>query len=278
MINVAITGANGLVGSQIISLLPPDFHFLPVSHKDVDITKKTDVTSYLDELDYDLILHLAGYTNVEGAETEKEQAHLLNVEGTKNLFEASQKKQKPFIYISTDFVFDGTNPPYDEESIPHPLGYYAKTKYDGENIVKDHAMIVRISYPYGNATSPKPDFVTRLKKLLAEGQELTMMTDATITPTFIPDIAESFDHLLRHFSTEVFHIVGSQNISPYQAGKAIAQTFGFSEDLIKPTTYAEYSKGKAPRPQYSSAISKKNTFHHMKTFEEGLRIYRDQSI
>jgi dTDP-4-dehydrorhamnose reductase len=270
MLKVAITGANGLVGSRITELLHNDFTFLPLSHTQIDITRKDQVESALADLEYDIMLHLAGYTNVEGAETEKEKAHLLNVEGTRNIFETTKKIGKPMIYISTDFVFDGINPPYDEESIPHPLGYYAVTKYEGETIVKGQAMIIRISYPYGNPNSNKPDFVMRLKKLLSEGSELTMMTDATITPTFIDDIAQSFKYLMNHFTPEIFHVVGAENISPFEAGKTIARVFGYSEDLIKPTTFAEYSQGKAPRPQYSAIVSHKNTFHSMQSLSEVL--------
>jgi dTDP-4-dehydrorhamnose reductase len=272
MIKIAVTGPNGLVGSRVIELLKNDFELLPLTHSEIDITNADSAKNKINNLDFDILLHLAGYTNVEEAENEKELAHNLNVTGTKNIFDAVMQKNKKMIYISTDFVFDGTIPPYTEESTPNPLGYYAKTKYEGEKIIAGNAMIVRISYPYGNPLSKKPDFVMRLKQLLSEGKELQMMQDSSITPTFIDDIAYSLKYLIANFKPETYHVVGSQSISPYDAGKRIAQKFQLNETLVKPVSFEEYKIGKAPRPQYSEIKSTKNSFHTMKSFDEGLLV------
>ena len=274
MLKVEVTGQNGLIGSRIIKLLESNFNFIPLLHNDFDITNRDQVTNKINSLDFDILLHLAGYTNVDGAEKEKNLAYKINVEGTKHIFEAVQNRNKQMIYISTDFVFDGKNPPFFEDSVPNPIGYYGFTKYEGEKIVQDKAMTIRISYPYGNPSSKKPDFVMRLKHLLEEGQELKMMQDASITPTFIDDIAIALKHLMTNYQPELYHIVGSESLSPFAAGKMIAKQFKLNEDLIKPISFAEYETDKAPRPQYSEIKSKKNDFHEMKSFQEGLRIYR----
>jgi len=86
MIKVAVTGPNGLIGTRIIELLQNDIQILPLSHSDLEITNKEAVHTKLSSMDFDILLHLAGYTNVEGAETEKELARNLNVEGTRNIF------------------------------------------------------------------------------------------------------------------------------------------------------------------------------------------------
>lgn len=271
MIKVAITGSTGLVGSRIIELLKNDFTFLSLSHSEVDITNAESVNNKIKNLEFDIILHLAAYTNVEGAETEKELAHKINVMGTQNIFNAVTEKNRKMIYISTDFVFDGTTPPYTEDSIPNPLGYYAQTKYEGEKIVNGKAMIVRISYPYGNPTSKKPDFAIRIKQLLTEKKELQMVQDSSITPTFIDDIGYSLKYLLANYKPDIYHIVGSRSLSPYEAGKIIASRFQLNEDLIKPTTFAQYKIGKAPRPQYSEIKSNTNIFQMMKPFSEGIQ-------
>ncbi len=271
MKKIAITGPNGLVGSRIIELLKNDFEFIPLSHQDIDITNKEAVATTLQSLDFDILLHLAAYTNVEGAENDRSQAHLINVDGTSNIFHALENTNKKIIYISTDFVFDGTNPPYDETSKPNPLGYYAETKFHGEKVLQETAMIVRISFPYGNIKSAKPDFIMRVKQLLEEGKLLNMISDSSITPTYIDDIAFALKHLMNNYSPEIFHIVGSKSYSPFETGKLIAKTFGLDESLISETSYTEYGKGKAPRPQFSEIISTKNTFQQMKNLEEGLQ-------
>ncbi|HRN70041.1 MAG TPA: NAD(P)-dependent oxidoreductase [Candidatus Woesebacteria bacterium] len=276
MKKIAITGPNGLVGSRIIELLKNDFEFIPLSHKDIDITDKELVAEQLKSIDFDILLHLAAYTNVEGAETDRSQAYLINVDGTSNIFHALENTNKKIIYISTDFVFDGTNPPYDENSKPNPLGYYALTKFNGEKVLQNTAMIVRIGFPYGNIKSVKPDFIMRVKQLLEEGKTLNMITNSTITPTYIDDIAFALKHLMDNYSPEIFHIVGSKSYSPFETGKLIAKTFGLDEKLVREISYEEYSKDKAPRPQFSEIISIKNTFQKMKNLEEGLNELKKQ--
>lgn len=272
-LKIAVTGSTGLVGSRIIELLKEDFNFIPLRVEDgIDITDNDIITKKLGEIDYDLLLHLAAYTNVDGAEINKKLAHDINVLGTKNLTDVCQKNHKKMVYISTGFVFDGTKPPYDETSKPNPQSFYAQTKYEGEQVVAGHAMIVRFDYPYRKEFTPKSDFVNTIKTLLQQKQSLKMITDSTITPTFIDDIAYGLKHLFNHYSPEIFHLVGNNFLSPYQAGKLIADIFGLDGQLIQPINYADYYRNRSTRPQYASLISKKNNFYKMHTFEQGLNM------
>jgi dTDP-4-dehydrorhamnose reductase len=97
-----------------------------------------------------------------------------------------------------------------------------------------------------------------------------MIENSLITPTFIDDIAGGLNYLFHHFEKNIYHLVGKDSISPYQALSTIADVFGFSSDLIQKTSFEEYMKNKAERPQYGQIISKMNTFYPMKTFKEGL--------
>lgn len=272
MIKIAITGASGLIGSRIIELLHNKFTFVPISIEQMDITNKTQVSEVISAIDFDFFLHLAGYTNVDGAEVNKKLAWKINVNGTYSVFTAVQKQKKKFVYISTDFVFDGKIPPFTENSLPNPLSYYAKTKYEGEKIVKDQAMIIRLSYPYRKNFTDKLDFVRSIKTMLQQNKSLTMVQNATITPTFIDDIAYGIEYLVNHYTPEIFHLVGSDSLSPYQAAQDIASVFQLNENLIKPISFLEYSINKALRPQYSTIISRKNNFYRMKSFKEGLAL------
>ena len=109
----------------------------------MDIADKDSVHAFMKNLSFDTLLHLAAYTNVNGAESEKEKAFLINETGTKNLLKEVKSAKKQMIYISTDFVFDGTTPPYTESSIPHPISTYGASKYAGEKIIGTDGMIVR---------------------------------------------------------------------------------------------------------------------------------------
>lgn len=270
MLKIALTGADGLVGSRIIELLKNDFEFIPLPQSSMDITNKEQVDNALKNLDFDIFFHLAAYTNVPESETNKDLCFKINVDGTRNVFEVVKQKQKKFIYVSTDFVFDGTNPPYDEDSLPNPTGVYALSKYEGEKVVKDKEMIVRIAYPYRTNFELKKDFFRTFKSYLENGKPLSMITDSLMTPTFIDDIAFGLKYLFNNFRPEIYHLVGSQSISPYDAVIKVAETFNLDKTLIRKTTYEEYVKGKARLPQFAIILSKKNNFWKMKSFEEGL--------
>jgi hypothetical protein len=164
----------------------------------------------------------------------------------------------------------GFIPTFTEDSQPNPISYYGQTKYEAEQIVKGHAMIVRLSYPYRKEFEGKRDFVRTVKYLLEQGKPLSMVTDSLITPTFIDDMVHGLDYLFTHYSPEVFHLVGADSMSPYDAGKMIAKAFGLDEELIRPTTYAEYFKGKALRPQWARIENTKITGLNISQLREGL--------
>lgn len=276
MLKIALTGADGLVGSRIIELLKNDFEFIPLAQASMDITDKDHVNNSLKNLDFDIFFHLAAYTNVPGAETAKDLCFKINVEGTRNVFEAVKQKQKKFVYVSTDFVFDGITPPYVEDSTPNPVGVYAQSKYEGEKIVKDQAMIVRIAYPYRANYELKKDFFRTFKSYLENEKPLSMITNSLMTPTFIDDIAYGLKYLFNNFSQEIYHLVGSQSLSPYDAAIKVAETFELDKSLIGKTTYEEYVQGKAQLPQFADVRSKKNNFWKVKSFSEGLEEIKKQ--
>ncbi|MCL4363815.1 sugar nucleotide-binding protein [Patescibacteria group bacterium] len=276
MLKIAMTGADGLVGSRIVELLNTDFEFIPVPQSKMDITNRELVNQTLNGMDFDIFLHLAAFTNVAGAETNKDLAYKINRDGTKNVFEAVSLKNKKFIYISTDFVFDGKNPPYFEDSVVNPPGVYADSKYQGERIVAGKAMIVRISYPYRARFDIKRDFFRTFKMLLEQKKPLSMITDSLMTPTLIDDIAYGLRHLFNNYSPETYHLVGGKSISPYQAAILVAEKFNLDKSLIGKTTYEKYIKSKPGLPQYADIRSKKNDFWKMKDFTEGLDELKSQ--
>jgi len=276
MEKIAITGASGLIGTRILEVLGYKYIFIPIPQSEVDITNKSTIENFLKDKEPNYILHLAAYTNVDGAEKDKKLCEDINVVGTKNIFEVANEKKAKFIHISTDFVFDGKLidgkiPTFKEDSVPSPVSYYGLTKYEAEKIVKDKAMIIRLSYPYRKQFELKKDFVRTIKQMLIDEKEVTMVEDSLITPSYIDDIAGALGHLIENYSKNIFHLVGSDSMSPYEAGIKIAKHYKLNDKLIKPVLYDEYFKGKAARPQYAKIVNTKNVGIKMKSFEEGLK-------
>ena len=283
------TGLDGLVGSRIVELLSNKYEFENLSlSTGLDITNRDAVLESIKSSDAQIALHLAAKTNVDGCELdkalrEKGDAWKINVLGTQNVVDGCKQSNKKLVYISTDFVFDGVNPPaggYSEEDIPNPINWYAKTKYEGEKIVQNFKspwIIARIAYPY-RAKFERLDFARGILKRLQEGLPVTAVKDHIFTPTFIDDIAFASDALIKNNCTGIFHVVGSQSLTPFDAATLIAKEFNLGESKISKTTRAEYFNNKAPRP-FQLALKNDKIERlgiKMRTFEEGLREIKRQ--
>lgn len=269
-LKIAATGLEGLVGSRLHDLLNNKFEFISIRKNQMDITNEKHVDEIIAKINFDIFIHLAAYTNADLAEIERETAWTLNVKGTQNVYQAVKKQNKKFIYISTDHVFDGVNPPFFEDSPTNPLNYYGMTKHEGEKIVSPHAMIVRISYPYRANFAQKKDFVRSIIDLLKQKKSIKGVVDQYITPTFIDDIAYAFKYLFENFASAIYHIVGSESLSAYEAIMKICDVFALDKNLVGQTTHDDFYKGKATRPKNDIIKSKKNNFYKMCSFQEGL--------
>ncbi len=261
------TGLSGLVGSRIVELLSPKHEFENYSLENgVDITNRDDIISRITgDTKASWVLHLAAYTNVQGAEAEKtlgEQsaAWKVNVTATEYIIEACVRSGKRLLYVDTDYAFDGTKQSYTEEDSVHPLGWYAVTKSEGAKRVLalgEKGLVIRISNPYRAHPVGKKDFAHKMLERFISGQEIIAPADQLFVPTFIDDIATAVDTLISADARGIYHVVGSQAISPFDAAKKIAQVYGYPESLVKPTTFAEYFANRAPAPQYAVLVNDK---------------------
>lgn len=283
------TGLNGLVGSRITELLKDSFGFTNISRETgVDICNKDQVEDAISSSDAHVVFHLAAKTDVDGCENDRDlgkegDAWRINVIGTQNVAEASKRHNKKLVYVSTDFVFDGVNPPvggYSEEDAPHPLSWYGETKYEGEKVVQNEGgawMILRIAYPY-RAQFVKKDFFRAMKDRLEQNLPMKAVSDGLFTPTFIDDIAVAFKTLVLDNQQGIFHVTGNQALSPYDAAVSIAKVFNLRSDEIGKTTQEEFFKGRAERPFHGVIKNDKiqKLGLSMSTFREGLLRVKDQ--
>ncbi len=277
-------GGTGLVGSRIIELLKDSYEIINLSRETgVDIRNPQTLEQLKNDTSDAFVILLAAKTDVDSCENDKTlgkegETWKINVEGTQNIINACKNGNKKLIYISTDFVFGGNDPVsggFTEEDIPSPVNWYGVTKYEGEKLVANSGLpyiFARIAYPYRETFPQKKDFVRAIREKLQSGLSVSAITDHIMTPTFIDDIAHALDKLIANSQSGIYHVVGSQFVSPYEAAGLIAHAFGLNSSLISKTTKEEFFKNKAPRPFNLSLKNDKiqRLGVKMKSFEEGL--------
>lgn len=191
---VLITGSSGQLGQCIkeICLNETDLEFVFVSRNELDITKQSDVKTFFDKNKFDFVINCAAYTAVDKAESDIENARLVNVLATKYLAQATAKQNIPFIHISTDYVFDGTiSKPRTEIDEVNPINVYGETKLEGEELaleINPQTIIIRTSWVYSKYGN---NFVKTMLRLFQEKDEINVINDQIGSPTHAIDLAEA---------------------------------------------------------------------------------------
>ena len=192
MIKVLVTGTNGQLGRCIRDLKvdTPEIDFTFVGSEALDITNDLDVNAIFDENDFDYCINCAAYTAVDKAESDIDNAFLVNAEGVKYLAAACKGNNVILIHISTDFVFDGEKgEPYTEEDVPNPINVYGASKLKGEEYVQEileKYFIVRTSWVYSEYGN---NFVKTMLRLADERDEINVVSDQVGSPTYAGDLA-----------------------------------------------------------------------------------------
>lgn len=301
--SILTIGGGGLVGSRIVELLSNAYEFSDLSSSSgLDITDKNSVLEKIHTSKSEIVILLAAKANVDACELDKirdteilastdsgrmekawkeeKTAWAVNVFGVQNVMKACELSNKKLIYISTDFVFDGQKKSYSEEDKPEPINWYGKTKSEGEKIVQNSNLdwiIARIAYPY-RTMHKKNDFVRAILKKLQNNEKLNAIEDHIMVPTFIDDIANALNVLIQKNEKGIFHVVGSQSITPFEASTKIAQIFGLNSSLISKISRKDYFAEKAPRPFCLNLKNDKIGLLgiEMSSFEQGVREMKNQ--
>jgi dTDP-4-dehydrorhamnose reductase len=273
---ILVTGS-GLLGSDVIRVLRKEHGVVGTfnsSPKDgavcLDITDRGDTVRAIGELRPEYVVHTAALTNVDYCEDHAQEAAAVNDRGTKNVADAALMAGARMIYVSTDFVFDGTKGMYREDDPVNPVSVYARTKLAGEYHVKklDGYAIARTSVVYGNA---RQNFVTWVRDSLAKGQRIRVVTDQFNSPTLSYDCAEAVAALIKNKATGIYHTAGCERISRFDFAKKIARFYGLDDSLIEPVT-SDTLKQNAKRPMDSSLdVGKISAYHRMLNIMDGLK-------
>jgi dTDP-4-dehydrorhamnose reductase len=291
---VLVTGANGLLGQHLIKLLidttahdviatgrgesripfttSPRYSYFPL-----DITDGMEVASFMDFHLPDIIIHTAATTQVDICEADQVACYNTNVTATRFLVSAAESTKARFIYISTDFVFDGLEGPYTETSVPGPINYYGSTKLAAEKSVMESGLnwcIARTVLVYGNIfTGNRSNIISWVQENLENGKKIKVVSDQWRTPTYVKDLAKGILLAIEKNATGIYNISGEEMLSPYDMANATAGYLQLDKTLIEKVDASTFSQP-AKRPAKTGFIidkAKQELGFKPLSFEEGMK-------
>ncbi|KIL43552.1 hypothetical protein KP77_32580 [Jeotgalibacillus alimentarius] len=272
-LKVIVTGSKGQLGQELCHVLMNEGHEVTgFSRLELDVTNPIEVQHIFTSCKPDIVIHAAAYTDVNRAEQEPEKAFQVNAVGTKNVALAVKEIGAKMVYISTDYVFDGTSQhPISEEETPNPLSIYGESKLKGEEYVRDilsDYFIVRTSWLYGRYGN---NFV---KKILEAGdltQTVTVVNDQFGSPTYTGDLADAIAKLIVTDQFGLYHLSNSGSCSWYEFAQEIFYLAG--KDVSVTPCKTEDFKSPAKRPSYSildHGSWRENGFAEVRRWSEAL--------
>jgi dTDP-4-dehydrorhamnose reductase len=265
---VVVTGAAGQLGKDVLLELERKNHqAYGLDRQQLDITIEEDVMACISEVKPDVILHCAAYTNVDAAEENEDAAYAVNAAGTEYLAKAASQNGAKMLYVSTDYVFDGSaNKPYEVDEPTKPLGAYGRTKLAGEQLLQknlDEFFIVRTAWVFGIHGN---NFVKTMLRLGKERGEVGVVHDQVGSPTYTVDLAQFMVELMETDKYGVYHATNSGICSWYEFAVEIFKQAEM-DVKVNPLTTDQFPRP-AARPKYS-VLSKR------RIEQEGLNPLRD---
>jgi dTDP-4-dehydrorhamnose reductase len=249
-LRILVTGKTGQLGYDLYELMKDKEDVVAAGREDFDIADINSTHKFIKEHKPDIVIHCAAYTKVDDCEKNIDLAYKINAVGTGNIASICSNIGARMVYISTDYVFDGTkNEPYNEFDIPNPLSTYGKSKLAGENIVReilDKHYIIRTSWLYGINGN---NFVKTMLKLAKGRDVIRVVNDQHGSPTYTRDLAEGLYFLVKTNAYGTYHMTNSGETTWFDFAKRIFNIAGLNINVV-PTTTEEYN-APALRPKYS---------------------------
>ncbi|MGW9531063.1 dTDP-4-dehydrorhamnose reductase [Paenibacillus terrae] len=270
---VLVTGASGQLGKDVVNVFQGQGHdVLGYDREQLDITDLEQAVKIVGQYQPDAIIHCAAYTAVDAAESDIDGAYQVNASGTRNMALAAEKVGAKLVYISTDYVFDGTaEQPYHEYDNTNPQSIYGKSKRAGEILVQtlsSRYFIVRTSWVYGLQGN---NFVKTMLKLGQEKPHLQVVNDQKGSPTYTVDLARFLEELVQTDKYGVYHASNSGSCTWYEFTQAI---FEEAVDILDATIIATLEPcptDQFPRP---AARPRNSVMEHIAIRTNGLNDLR----
>ncbi len=294
---IFITGSNGLLGQKLIDLYAGK-HAIELiasgrganrypkkegyTYVELDITNRKNVLACIEKYKPNCIIHTAAMTNVDACELDHAACVLQNIDAVKNIKDAAEYINAHLIYLSTDFIFDGTQGPYLEDAIPNPLSFYGKSKLKAEEIImhgSDNWAIVRTVLVYGLvADMSRSNIVLWAKEALENNRPIKVVDDQYRTPTLAEDLAMGCMLIETKEATGIYNISGKDFMNIYELVGMVAKFYNFEMKNVEVVSSATLSQPALRPPvtgfDISKAIHKLGYNPH--TFEEGIGLVQMQ--
>ena len=252
MKDVLVVGANGMLGYDLVKVFrEKGYNVTAATREDFDITKIEEVEKFFKDKEFDLVINSAAYTQVDKAEEEKELAFLINETGARNLAKITNKKNIAIVYISTDYVFDGTKKePYEVTDKPNPINVYGESKLAGEIATQEEnsqSYIVRTSWLYGQNGK---NFVHTMLDLAKTKEEISVVNDQFGCPTWTVDLCKAIESVSsKNSNYGVYNICAVNSCSWFEFAREIFKN-QLLDITVVPISSSEYVS-QCSRPENS---------------------------
>ena len=257
---ILVLGSKGQIGMCLEEQLKKftSFEVIFSSRSNLDITNLTDFNAAVNNINPDIIINTAAYTNVDKAEDEKVTAELINNLAVQNLSQLCTDKNIALIHISTDYIFDGSSDiPYLETDVGNPISFYGKSKLDGEIAITNSGckfVILRTSWVYSEYGN---NFVKTIVRLCKDQDKISIIDDQIGCPTYAQDIAKAIINITHFIQKDIcewgiYNYCGNTPLTWYQFAQMISKkNIHVDNDVeILPISSVEYS-ARAMRPKFS---------------------------
>jgi len=241
---ILITGGSGLLGLKLRDILQnKNYEVFSTFNNDIinnedfyrmDVSIRADVKTVFEHVKPDFVVHTAAFTDVDGCELDQQKARSVNVGGTEKIAMYAHSYGAKLLYVSTDYVFDGKKGNYKETDETNPINFYGLSKLEGEKIIQnicDDYIIARTSVIFGKG---RHNFFTWIIEKLQNNEQINIVTDQFVSPTFNLDLSEQILALIQKNESGIFHTAGGQSISRYNFATIIADIFSLDKTLINP--------------------------------------------
>ncbi|MGM9973825.1 MAG: SDR family oxidoreductase [Clostridiaceae bacterium] len=245
--NILVTGAKGNIGKYLVEYFSKGHKVIGLDKRDLDICNSESLLKTIESQKPDIVIHTAGINDIDLCERDETAAYKVNTLGTLNISKVCDFLNIPLVYLSTSYVFNGMkSSPYIEEDFCDPINTFGKTKLAAEKLIrticKKH-YIIRTSWIFGGHNC-------YIKKIIKDDPLIILSTKEIISPTYIEDLCDAIDIIMKKKSYGIFNCVNSNYSSKLDVISFVIETCRLNKKVVE--IPKEYLSTLTPRPQFSA--------------------------